>query len=101
MLFTISDASGSVVRHIKRPAGKGLQRFTWDMRYAPANPVTQRYTPAPDQLFGAAPQGHLVMPGEYQVTLSKYHDGVLTKMAGPVSFKAALPVSYTHLVGII
>ena len=90
LLFTISDASGSVVRHIKRPAGKGLQRFTWDMRYAPANPVTQRYTPAPDQLFGAAPQGHLVMPGEYQVTLSKYHDGVLTKMAGPVSFKAAL-----------
>ena len=90
LLFTITDAQGNVVRHIKRSAAKGLQRFTWDMRYAPANPVTQRYTPAPDQLFGAAPQGHLVMPGEYQVTLSKYHDGVLTKMAGPVSFKAKL-----------
>ena len=90
LLFTITDAQGNVVRHIKRSAAKGLQRFTWDMRYAPANPVTQRYTPAPDQLFGSAPQGHLVMPGEYQVTLSKYHDGVLTKMAGPVSFKAKL-----------
>jgi photosystem II stability/assembly factor-like uncharacterized protein len=90
LLFTITDAQGNVVRHIKRSAAKGLQRFTWDLRYAPANPVTQRYTPAPDQLFGAAPQGHLVMPGEYQVTLSKYHDGVLTKMAGPVSFKAKL-----------
>lgn len=64
--------------------------MTWDLRFAPPDPVVGRYTPAPDQLFGSGPEGHLVMPGNYKITMSKYQDGVLTTLAGPVSFTTKL-----------
>ncbi len=90
LLFTITDASDNVVRHIKKPAKKGMNRMTWDLRFAPPDPVVGRYTPAPDQLFGSGPEGHLVMPGIYKITMSKYQDGMLTTLAGPVSFTTKL-----------
>ncbi len=90
LLFTITDASGSVVRHLKAPAKKGLSRMTWDLRYAPADPVNDRYTPAPDQLFGSGPMGHLIMPGSYKVAMSKVQDGVLTSLTEPVVFNTKL-----------
>ncbi len=90
VLLTVSDARGNVVRHIKAGAKKGLYRINWDLRYAPTDPVEGRYTPGPDQLFGSGPQGHLVMPGTYSVSMSKYQDGKLTPMAGPVSFNTKL-----------
>jgi photosystem II stability/assembly factor-like uncharacterized protein len=90
ILFTILDAEGQVVRHIKAPATKGLNRITWDMRYATTAPVEGRYTPTPDQLFGSGPKGHLVMPGQYSVTMSKYADGILSPIAGPVSFRTMM-----------
>ena len=88
LLFTISDASGEVVRHIKTPATKGLKRIVWDFRHNTPAPVLGRFTPAPDQLFGDAEKGHLALPGQYSVTLSKYEDGVLTQIAGPMQFAA-------------
>lgn len=90
LLFTISDAEGNVVRHLKSPATKGMQRIVWDFRYGTHAPVNQRYTPAPDQLFGSETVGHLAMPGEYSVSLAKYEDGVLTPLAGPVKFTCKL-----------
>ena len=90
LLFTITDASDNVVRHIKKPAKKGLNRMTWDLRFAPPDPVVGRYTPTPDQLFGSGPEGHLVMPGTYKITMSKYQDGMMTTLAGPVSFNTKL-----------
>ncbi len=88
LLFTITDASGEVVRHIKTAAKKGLKRIVWDFRHNTPAPVTGRFTPAPDQLFGSPETGHLALPGQYSVTLSKYEDGVLTPIAGPVQFSA-------------
>lgn len=88
LLFTVTDASGEVVRHIKTGAAKGLKRIVWDFRYNTPAPVTGRFKPAPDQLFGDEEKGHLALPGRYSVTLSKYEDGVLTPLAGPVSFEA-------------
>jgi hypothetical protein len=88
LLFTVSDASGEVVRHIKTPASKGLKRIVWDFRYNTPAPVTGRYTPTPDQLFGGAETGHLALSGQYNVILSKYEDGQLTHIAGPVTFTA-------------
>jgi len=90
LLFTISDMQGNVVRHLKAPAKKGFSRISWDMRYAPDDPVEGRYTPAPDQLFGSGPQGHPAMPGRYNVTMSRYQDGVLTNLAGPVAITTKL-----------
>lgn len=90
LLFTIRDKAGDVVRHLKAPAKKGLQKIVWDFRYATPAPVVGRTIPAPDQLFGGEEKGHLAMPGEYTVSLSKYEDGQLTEIAGPVSFTCKL-----------
>ena len=90
LLFTITDQAGDVVRHLKAPAKKGLQRIVWDFRHNTPAPVNSRYTPAPDQLFGGSEVGHLAMPGQYTVTLSKYVDGVLTQLAGPQPFSCKL-----------
>ncbi len=90
LLFTVKDESSSVVRHLKAPAKKGLQRLVWDFRYGSPAPVNNRYKPAPDQLFGGAEEGHLVMPGQYTVTLSKYEDGILTALTDPIKFSCKL-----------
>lgn len=90
LLFTIKDQQGQVVRHIKAPAKKGLQRIVWDFRYNTPAPVNNRYTPAPDVLFGSAEAGHLAMPGQYTVTLSAYEDGTLKEIVAPVSFTCKL-----------
>jgi photosystem II stability/assembly factor-like uncharacterized protein len=90
LLFTVANAAGQVVRHLKAPAKKGLQRLTWDFRHAPIAPVNQRTPPAPDQLFGSEPEGPLAVPGQYTVRLAKYEDGTLTTLAGPVNFSVKL-----------
>lgn len=88
LLFTVTDAAGEVVRHIKAPATKGLKRLVWDFRYNTPAPVTGRYTPTPDQLFGDSERGHLALPGRYNVSMNKYEDGALTLVAGPIAFEA-------------
>ncbi|MEQ1585047.1 MAG: glycosyl hydrolase [Cyclobacteriaceae bacterium] len=90
LLFTIKDESGSVVRHLKAPAKKGLQRLVWDFRFGSPAPVNNRYKPAPDQLFGGVEEGHLAMPGQYSVTLSKYEDGTLTELTESIKFTCKL-----------
>jgi len=90
LLFTIRDKAGDVVRHLKAPAKKGLQKIVWDFRYATPAPLLGRRTPAPDELFGGEEKGHLAMPGEYTVSLSKYEDGVFTELVAPVGFSCKL-----------
>ena len=87
LLFTVRDAEGTVVRQLKRPATNGLHRFHWDLRYPPADPVNDRYTPAPDVLFGGASKGPLVTPGPYSVSMSQYFDGEMKELAEPVTFE--------------
>ena len=86
LLFTIKDAGGNVIRHMKTGTGKGVKRIVWDLRTAVPAPVGNRYTPGPDVLFGSAETGHLVAPGEYSVSLYKVVDGVVTELSGPQSF---------------
>jgi hypothetical protein len=90
LLFTIKDQSGSVVRHLKAPAKKGLQRIVWDFKFNTPAPVVGRFKPAPDQLFGGEEEGAFVAPGQYSVSLSKYEDGVVSELAGPVTFNCKL-----------
>lgn len=90
LLFTIRDSKDKVVRHLKAPARKGLNRITWDFRYGSPAPVHNRRKPEPDQLFGGEETGYLASPGQYTVSLSKYEDGLLTELAGPVSFTCKL-----------
>jgi photosystem II stability/assembly factor-like uncharacterized protein len=86
LLFTITDADGDVVRHLKTPAKKGINRITWDLRHQTAAPTTNRFRPSPDQLFGSEETGYLAMPGSYKVSLSKFEDGVLTQLVAPTTF---------------
>lgn len=80
LLFTISDAAGNIVRKLKTIVDSGINRFSWDLRYASTNPVKK----ASDE----NPSGYPVMPGKYKVTMSVSINGKLKEVAGPVEFEA-------------
>jgi photosystem II stability/assembly factor-like uncharacterized protein len=80
LLFTIYDQAGNVVRKLKTKVESGINRFTWDLRYASTDPIKK----ATDE----NPSGYPVMPGKYKVTMSVSIDGVLKEVVGPVEFEA-------------
>ncbi len=97
LLFTISDAEGKVVRRLSAPAMFGIQRVTWDFRYAP--PVVQAAPQPPPGMEGIdlaalglgafggfGPQGELAMPGKYSVAMAKKVGGVITPLPGSQTF---------------
>lgn len=86
LVFSVRDASGQVVRQWTESPAKGVQRVTWDLRYAPKDPVSFR-TPAFYNPFSAQEQGAWVQPGAYTVTMSRQVDGQIAQLAGPVSFE--------------
>ncbi|MEP7195527.1 MAG: glycosyl hydrolase [Saprospiraceae bacterium] len=87
ILFTIKDASGKIVRHLKAEANKGLQKISWDMRGPVPDPVTDRTPPAEDELFSSNQQGHLLNPGRYTIRMSRYIDGILSEIGNEQSFQ--------------
>lgn len=85
VLFTIRDESGAVVRRLKAPASKGLQRITWDFRYESTGPVN--FSSFDESfVFSSPDQGHRALPGKYTVSMSKFEDGQFAELAGPVTF---------------
>lgn len=96
LIFTISDASGKVVRRMKTSASAGLKRINWDLRYPPVEPT--RITPLRDQgnYFSSAPQGHLVLPGTYKVALGKVVDGKYSELVPAQDFKV-VPLNNTSI----
>jgi len=80
LLFVISDAQGNVVRKLKDPIKKGINRITWDLRYASTNPVKT----VTDKNESGTP----VLPGKYSVEMFTSIDGELTMVAGPQTFEA-------------
>jgi len=66
---TVADARGTMVRTIKGTSRAGLNRVSWDLRMEPPVPDGSRDAPAVGG-FGGAPQGPLVLPGVYAVTVS-------------------------------
>jgi len=83
VFLTVSDASGRVIRTLTAPTTKGFHRVAWDLRYPPSvlPPETQE-----EDFFSEAPRGPLVMPGEYQVRLSRRVDGLETQLSEPQRF---------------
>ena len=80
--FTIRDEDGNVVRRIAGENKEGIQRTTWDLRW-PAHQaigVSGNY-------FSPNPQGPMVPPGTYSVSMSKEVDGVVTELQAPQSFE--------------
>ncbi len=84
ILFTVSDATGNVVRRMTAPAGKGFHRVTWDFR---------RPDPAPASLepprrgdFDDAAGGPMVAPATYSVQMAKRVRGEVTALGSPQPF---------------
>ncbi len=85
LLFTVSDAQGNVIRKIKTEPKKGVNRITWDFRYNPFTPVSLK--PFDDSVPWNEPdRGYMVVPGTYQVSLSKFQDGKFTELVAPQEF---------------
>jgi photosystem II stability/assembly factor-like uncharacterized protein len=90
VILTIADVDGKVVRRMTAPAGAGVQRATWDMRYTP--PAIRSQPAAGGQVGegggggSGGPQGPLVMPGKYTVTMAVRVNGVVTAVPGSQSF---------------
>ena len=87
LLLTVTDEKGGIVRRLQAPAKKGLHRLTWDLRYAPYDPID--FTPFDESfVFSSRPTGYLVMPGNYKVSLSKFENGTYTELVAAQPFKA-------------
>lgn len=84
ILFEVADMDGNIVRRFEAPSGKGLHRVSWDLRYDAPDPT--RLKRPSIGLFSNAPQGPMVVPGEYKVTISKRINGVVTALTEPQSF---------------
>ncbi|HEY2866423.1 MAG TPA: hypothetical protein VGJ02_04975, partial [Pyrinomonadaceae bacterium] len=100
VIFTVADPEGKIVRRMTAPATAGIQRATWDLRYTPpiirnqpaGGPGGRGGEPAdPDQGFGnRGPEGPLVMPGKYTVSMAVRVNGVTTPVAGQQSFSVTV-----------
>ena len=89
VIFTITDASGHVVRRLTGPVTAGMQRVSWDLRYPPAT-LPPPPNPETEDPFGEGPSGPLVMPGAYKVNVAKRIDGVMTPLGQPQEFQVAV-----------
>ena len=87
LIFTVTDEAGSVVRRLYSRPSEGLNRTTWDLRYAGTFPVQSdgKFDP-----FRTGNSGLFVMPGKYLVSMSMVSGGVTTPLAGPVTFNAVV-----------
>ena len=77
--LTVKDSDGNVMRRIKGETKKGFHRIAWDLRTPSQSAVGNN-----GQADGS---GFLVIPGEYNVTLSKRVRGKTTVLAGPETFE--------------
>ena len=85
LLFVIKDESGNVIRNLKAPAKKGMNRLVWDFRYGSPGPVSFN-TPDPTNPYDVPELGYPAMPGKYTVSMSKFEDGKITELVTPQSF---------------
>jgi hypothetical protein len=65
----VSDATGQTVRTLRGSGRAGLNQVSWDLRMEPPIADGARDNAAPAAGPGAPPQGPLVVPGTYTVTV--------------------------------
>jgi photosystem II stability/assembly factor-like uncharacterized protein len=85
LLFVIKDASGNEVRKIKKSAGKGIQRVTWNLRYPSTTPI--RISKGKTGRYSNPNEGPLALPGKYTVELWQADNGVLVKLVEATDFE--------------
>lgn len=95
LLFTVTDQEGEVITRLRTSAKEGIKRLHWDFRYPTTTPVSLKRGGF-DNPFSSPDQGHLVLPGSYQVAMGKVVAGEYTELVGPQSFKV-VPLNNTTL----
>jgi photosystem II stability/assembly factor-like uncharacterized protein len=84
LLYTIEDEKGNFIRELRAPLRAGLNKIHWDLEY----PITDLLSKEDADLSkGLSSSGIFVLPGKYQVRLSKSVNGKTVSLAGPISFK--------------
>jgi len=78
------------VRRMTGATTSGIQRATWDLRFAPAPLAPPPPPDAASDPYYTPPSGSLVMPGRYKVSMAKRVDGVLTVLAAPQEFNVTV-----------
>lgn len=86
VIFTVSDASGNVVRRIDGPVSAGMHRVTWDLRFPPSILPPSHPGAEEDNPFRRPPVGPLVVPGKYTVTMARRVNGEAVPVGSPQSF---------------
>jgi photosystem II stability/assembly factor-like uncharacterized protein len=85
IVLTVRGVDGEVIRRIPGEREKGIHRVSWDLRWPPAVPtkLEEKKDLAPWQ---QPPQGPLVVPGRYSVSLELDAGGELKVLGGPEEF---------------
>ena len=85
LLFNIKDKNGTAVRNLTKPISKGINRVTWDLRYAMPAPL-KLDKPDFDPLKQSS-KGFLALPGEYYVDVLRYIRGSIDTLITDKKFK--------------
>ncbi len=84
LIISVKDADGQVVRQLTGSTTKGMNRVAWNLRYPTVNPTElERQQRSP---WDEPPEGALVIPGTFMVSIAKRVDGVLTQLGEPQTF---------------
>jgi photosystem II stability/assembly factor-like uncharacterized protein len=86
MVLTIRDSAGEVVRRLTGPTRAGFHRVRWNLRHPAPNPVS--VAGEDGSFWGAGPEGPMIVPGTYQVSLAKKLNGELVPVGQSQSFDA-------------
>jgi photosystem II stability/assembly factor-like uncharacterized protein len=84
IIITIKDADGQVVRQLTGPTSKGMNRVAWNLRYPTVNPTeleARQRSP-----WDEPPEGALVIPGTFTVSIAKRIEGMLIRLGEPQTF---------------
>ncbi|MCI0643163.1 MAG: hypothetical protein L0Y70_29185 [Gemmataceae bacterium] len=87
ILLTVSDANGKVLRTLTGSASQGVHRVAWDLREPAAILPKGPAKDDDEDLFRGGPQGPLVVPGTYQVSLAKRVGGKVIPLGEPRQFR--------------
>jgi hypothetical protein len=85
LLFTITDESGNVIKKIKKGISKGLNRVVWDFRFDSPRPISLKDFDSSIP-WNEPDKGYMAVPGKYYVSMSRFVDGVFSKMVPPQEF---------------
>jgi photosystem II stability/assembly factor-like uncharacterized protein len=86
LIFTIFDNENNVVRRLYETPLEGINRINWRLRYD--NPIARAGSDASFEPAKSNPDGMMVLPGRYTVSLDLNHNGEVISLADTVSFEA-------------